>query len=493
MSMYKRIMLLISCMVAVTLAVICMGMIYYTNLQAKSELEQKVKLMAGNLAVSTATFVWEMDPSPIEEIIDRFVEDKDISYINILDGKGKQLTKKRDYVNDSKIKVYERKIFHDKNVIGKVSLGYNEKRIEKNGNTTIVWISIAIVCAFLLVVLSIHIILRSMILPLTRVSEKLAKTVIGLKSSAEELSSSGTVLSSSVSAQASSLQQSSASLEELTGMVNNNLSNAKESSEYAETVTTSSQRGNEAMNELVKSMQGITESNENIQKLSSILSEIATKTQVIDEIVFQTKLLSFNASVEAERAGEHGRGFAVVAQEVGNLAQMSGKAASEISSIIKESIASAQTITEENKERVDEGSKFVTETGIILQDIYEKSKVVSDFAKKILGASNEQATGIEEINRAVSELDSTTQKNSQIADNTKDSSVHIKTEAEGLAMIVDELNSVVLGKRLHPETTINITSSGIEDEEIVAPVIRAQESKVIKVKQEINNDSWDTI
>src|SRR5690606_36951178 len=110
-----------------------------------------------------------------------------------------------------------------------------------------------------------------------------------------------------------------------------------------------SETANESMTKLEMSIKEILHSNEKIEQLVKVIGNIGEKTKVMDEIVFQTKLLSFNASVEAERAGEHGRGFAVVAQEVGNLAQMSGKSAQEIAEIVKSSIQEAEAITTENK------------------------------------------------------------------------------------------------------------------------------------------------
>ena len=114
-------------------------------------------------------------------------------------------------------------------------------------------------------------------------------------------------------------------------------------------------------------MEEIKKSNEKIQEVVEIIQEIEEKTKAIDEIVFQTKLLSFNASVEAERAGEHGRGFSVVAQEVGNLAQLSGKSASGINEILGESIKRVKSISHDNSVKVDEGTSSVIESAKILK------------------------------------------------------------------------------------------------------------------------------
>ncbi|WP_235956135.1 CHASE3 domain-containing protein [Grimontia sedimenti] len=153
-------------------------------------------------------------------------------------------------------------------------------------------------------------------------------------------------LSQITNRQASSVEETSASAEEISSMVQNNVQSAEHSRDLSQEV-------GERMTDLDEAMCQISESNHKISELVKIIAEIGAKTEIIDEIVFQTKLLSFNASVEAERAGEHGRGFAVVAQEVGNLAQMSGKAATDISAIVKQSINEAETIAKENTSRVE--------------------------------------------------------------------------------------------------------------------------------------------
>jgi methyl-accepting chemotaxis protein len=177
-----------------------------------------------------------------------------------------------------------------------------------------------------------------------------------------------------------------------------------------------------------------------------VIAAIGEKTKVMDEIVFQTKLLSFNASVEAERAGEHGRGFAVVAQEVGNLAQMSGKAAQEISHILSESIVKAETITTENKRKVEGGGQLVSETASALKEIQESAGAVTSGANQVLSASKEQASGIKQVNVAMTTLEKATQENSALAEEVASTSEEMASQCQGLDSIVSELTRLVHGK-----------------------------------------------
>ena len=253
-------------------------------------------------------------------------------------------------------------------------------------------------------------------------------------------------MASSATQQASSIEETSASLEELTGMVNNNLENAKGSSKIFEEVRQFSMDGSKAMDGLSQSMEKIRQTNDKVQKLVQVISNIADKTKVIDEIVFQTKLLSFNASVEAERAGEHGRGFAVVAQEVGSLAQMSGKAAQEINEMVSGSVGEVAAITKENREKVEEGGKFVVETSAILKKIVDHSNLATQSSKNILQASEEQAKGIEQINLAVVQLDQTTQQNASMSEKAAHEGTVLAEQSNKLSEVVAELKQLVTGE-----------------------------------------------
>jgi methyl-accepting chemotaxis protein len=273
---------------------------------------------------------------------------------------------------------------------------------------------------------------------LESVRERFERVISELENSGDEVARVSQDIASGSTEQASSIEETSSSIEEITGMVQNNVENAESSSQLSEQVQKISTKGNQSMQELVVSMGEILESNEQIQELVKVIGEIGEKTAVIDEIVFQTKLLSFNASVEAERAGEHGRGFAVVAQEVGNLAQMSGKAAQEISTIVRSSIKSAETISQQNRAKVDGGNRQVQDVAKILEEISESSTKVSESANQIHIASKDQANGIGQINNAMSQLDKTTQDNAAATDN-------LSQQAQGLKASLDVLIDIVRG------------------------------------------------
>ncbi len=293
---------------------------------------------------------------------------------------------------------------------------------------------------------------RSLSKPIMMFSKKLSNSIEEVYTEANNVSESSLNISHSSTQQASSLEESSASLEEITGMVKVAAENSNEAKEIAEQMKNVSKEGIETSNELTSSMDEILHSNEEIEKLVDVINQIGQKTSVIDEIVFQTKLLSFNASVEAERAGEHGRGFAVVAQEVGSLAEMSGKAAAEISVIVSNSIKEAKTIAGSNKTKVTRGSELAHNTANLFTETDKFSSDVLQKTGEISQASKEQSDGINQINIAISELDKMTQNNVSDVEKAADASVTLNKQVEHLKAIVEGLNGFITGDRANVQT-----------------------------------------
>lgn len=305
----------------------------------------------------------------------------------------------------------------------------------------------------------------------------LDKIISGLKneseivlSSSEEVSSGATKISESSTEQAASLQETVASVEEISAMVAKNASNAKASEELAVKSSVAVEKGKLKTKNMLNSIEEIANTNEmtasNMQRINhefeevvEIINNIATKTQVINEIVFQTRLLSFNASVEAARAGEAGKGFAVVAEEIGNLAQMSGNAASEITSLLQESVSKVtQTVNgskdllvkmiNEGKGKVEIGKKTSLECAEVLEEILDNVGKVNQMIGEISTASKEQAIGIEEINKAMIELDSATHSSSSVAVQSAKTAKELMEEVERLDHLIEELNALSKGSNL---------------------------------------------
>jgi methyl-accepting chemotaxis protein len=239
----------------------------------------------------------------------------------------------------------------------------------------------------------------------------IVNSVREVSNAAAEISGSTTDLSQRTEEQAASLEETSASMEEISATVKQNAENAQQANQFATGTREVCDRGGEVVAEAVKAMSRIEESS---RKISDIIG-------VIDEIARQTNLLALNAAVEAARAGEAGRGFAVVASEVRSLAQRSSQAAKDIKDLIINS-----------SNQVQEGVELVNRAGTSLSDILTSIKRVADIVSDIAAASADQATGLEQVNKALSQMDEVTQQNSALVEENAATAKTLEQQARAM-------------------------------------------------------------
>lgn len=257
---------------------------------------------------------------------------------------------------------------------------------------------------------------------LKRMTESLRGIVADVRLSAEsvnvaakEIATGNSDLSQRTEEQASSLEETASSMEELTSTVKQNADNSRQANQLAGNATQIAIKGGDIVGKVVITMGLIEEASQKIVDITS----------VIESIAFQTNILALNAAVEAARAGEQGRGFAVVASEVRNLAQRSATAAKEIKTLIDDSVA-----------KVSDGSKLVEEAGRTMDEIVVSVKRVSDIIGDIAAASNEQSAGIEQVNRAITQMDEVTQQNAALVEEAAAASVALEEQATKLGKTV---------------------------------------------------------
>lgn len=283
-----------------------------------------------------------------------------------------------------------------------------------------------------------------------------------------EIGKASQALSASTSQQAAALQETSASIEETSAMISKNAENANASQSLSKNSQQSVETGKTIMDDMIHSIEAIADSNKvmitqieegnkEVENIINIINEIGEKTKVINDIVFQTKLLSFNASVEAARAGEQGKGFAVVAEEVGNLAQMSGNSAKEISELLAKNTDIVKSMLEKSRSRVSsmvvqsenkmKGSREIAKKCVhIFDEIVTNAEKVTEMVSEISTASNEQARGIKEINAAIAELDVVGQQNSTMSNTTKEFAEQLKTRVLTLKKNTNDLEDIIKGE-----------------------------------------------
>jgi len=215
--------------------------------------------------------------------------------------------------------------------------------------------------------------------------------------------------------EASALEETASAMEELTSTVKANADNARQGDQLAASASQVAVRGGVVVAQVVDTMGSI---NESSRKIVDIIG-------VIDGIAFQTNILALNAAVEAARAGEQGRGFAVVASEVRSLAKRSADAAKEIKTLIDDSVS-----------KVDVGSRLVSEAGTTMSEIVDSVKKVTDIMGEITIASREQTLGIEQINIAIAQMDSVTQQNAALVEETVTVAHALQDKAGHLSQMV---------------------------------------------------------
>ena len=284
------------------------------------------------------------------------------------------------------------------------------------------WISILLSLLALLIAPFVIIAIQGATKQLRHAATDLADGSEQIASAASQVASSSGSLAQGASEQAASLEETSASAEEITAMTRKNAENSKTAAEMMAAVDQHVQEGNRTLEEMVGSM---TEINASSEKISKII-------KVIDEIAFQTNILALNAAVEAARAGEAGMGFAVVADEVRNLAQRSAQAAKDTAAMIEESIAKS-----------NEGSTKLHRVTEVIRSITDSATKVKLLVDEVNLGSQEQARGIEQISKAVAQMDGVTQTTAASAEESASASEQLSAQAEALKGIVASLQLLV--------------------------------------------------
>ena len=303
--------------------------------------------------------------------------------------------------------------------------------------------------------------LGQMLRDVQSMAESLSDTVHGVINSAgmvsgaaDQISAGNQDLSQRTQEQASAIEETASSLQEMTASVRNNADNSRQANELARRTAQMAQEGDQAIKRTMEAMAAVTGSSRRIADIITVVNEIA----------FQTNLLALNAAVEAARAGEAGRGFAVVAGEVRNLAGRSANAAKEIQGLISDS-----------QEKVELGNELVTNSGALLGEIINNVQAVADTIAEINAASQEQARGIDEINKAVIQMDEVIQCNATLVEEAASSSEEMASAAQQLMLQMGQFRIDVQDELVEPSPApfVDAPKEGI----LPAPRVAALEPK----------------
>ena len=261
--------------------------------------------------------------------------------------------------------------------------------------------------------------------PLNDIIISLNNSSLQVTSSSQQLASSSHKLAGCAAEQAATLEETTANIEEISSNTRHNAESAREAQILSEKANKSVNEGSTAMGSM----------NEVIERVQTSANETANIIKVIDEIAFQTNLLALNAAVEAARAGEAGKGFAVVAEEVRNLAMRSAEAARNSSGLIEESVNSSK-----------DSADITARVGESFKSIVGQISKTNELVGEIASSSLEQAKGVEQITKAISQLDQVTQHNAANADSCSSESSVLNQQSGEMNSIVNKLTALVGGK-----------------------------------------------
>lgn len=261
----------------------------------------------------------------------------------------------------------------------------------------------------------------------------------------EETQVSSDQLKTSSVRQAHSATETAHSMEEIKKLLDRTYNITSQASQVSEESFTEANRGRSVIDDLRVSMGDIERAYGELAEVNNIVRQIHEKTRVINDIVFKTQLLSFNANIEAARAGQWGRGFAVVATEVGNLADLSGKAAEEIEKLLDNSAKRVAHTIEHVRNRIETTKEISNRCETVFQSLIGRSGEIRSMVGNITTASSEQAKGVDQVVRAMVDLNQSANETETLAQSMTDLAEQLKQQSESLSYSVGSLNQLVKG------------------------------------------------
>lgn len=438
--------------------------------QMITQIDTKAKSFALFIANSSISYVENYDVTTLETLAYQVQEDVDFVSGQFLDHEKQAMTELIKNSSDQNLQVLTVPINGTDGLIGYFQIRYVYSSLDKLFAESMLITLLILLTSFIVLMVALYATLKRQTDKLTNFSDFINEANKSNRISSNELGKTAHNLSHAVSQQAAAVQESAATLNEIREKVHQSVSFVTTATEKAELSQTISNNGKSVVADMKLSMEEIKLAIENVlnenhannarvAQTHEIIDQIASKASVIDDIVFQTKVLSFNASVEAARAGSHGRGFSVVAEEVGQLARLSGLASSEISALLARSRDDVQNIIQQSEENfgaivrntdktVIKGLEVANQCEEILTEVVNHTSSVNTTLGEILKSSRDQADGVENIASAMNDIDKTTIHNSDMAQQVALCSKDLDKQAVELNNRIQKLNKILKGKYL---------------------------------------------
>lgn len=299
-------------------------------------------------------------------------------------------------------------------------------------------------CAVIITAL-FFLVMANIVQSLTGANGTLQATSRRLLEMVEEAQVSSSQLRDTSNRQASSSTETVVSMEQMKRLLSQTSKTSTMAVEMSESSIHEANDGKTIVQSLLDAMAVIEKSNEGLEEVTQVVRLIRDRTNVINEIVFKTQMLSFNANIEAARAGQHGLGFAVVANEMGNLAEMSGKAAQQINELLDKSTHQVENTILSTKEKISNANELSLKCFEFFKQLTDRSGELKKMVDSISSASAEQNSGVEYVVNAMNDLNNTAAETDRMAQGISTLADSLKDQATGLASAVESLAILVNG------------------------------------------------
>jgi len=404
------------------------------------ELKYNIEVTSVRLGKGLVNPLWNIDSNAIDDLIKSEMTEKAIFAVLVREGNGDAVLKgvQRDskwnpVTSEGKIEgnfiTQKTDIMKDKEKLGTVEVFATSKFVSEDLKSTLMNSCIAFVILNLVLLFVLTVSIRRIVIkPVNQIVSGLAESSQRVSWASDILSETSSSTAHNAAAQAASIEETSSSLEQISATAKNNAESMKNASQMMNEASNILKKVDNFVNEMIHAIEDITKSSEQTKKI----------IKTIDEIAFQTNLLALNAAVEAARAGEAGAGFAVVADEVRNLAMRAAAAAKDTAGLIESTIRT-----------VGSGNSLTRSTKDAFKESLAVSKKVEDIIMEIAAASNEQASGIEQINKATAEMDRIVQKSVGESEEAASTSKEMKAMAGQMMSFVNDLVRIIGSTTTH--------------------------------------------